>query len=181
MKGQQEGTGYGGPPTLTVSTSPTNKEGQWDSCQPSPPKESCVEPEKKRRALEFVPPSPPPPHPSFAGHHHLRSSQHPHHVMGWTWWESQWGEPGSGKAARSLVQLHLKEMFFQLETGRKGMGLWRCQRELPILQGTVLGAGDIEVNKRDRVGPSQSLHSQGTEEADLKQGSSNNPFSSSKC
>lgn len=66
-----------------------------------------------------------------------------------------------GSLQRSLLQLHLKEMLFQLEMGRKGVGLWGCQRELPILQGTVLGAGDIVVNKRDRVGPSQSLHSTG--------------------
>lgn len=159
MKVRWEGTGYGGPPTLTVSTSPTNKEGQWDSCQPLPPKESWCRAWEKEESSRICPSLTSPTISILAGHHHLRSLQYPHHVMGWTWWESQWGKPGSGKAARSLVQLHLKEMFFQLETGRKGVGLWRCQRELPILQGTVLGAGDIEVNKRDRVGPSQSLHS----------------------
>ena len=88
------------------------------------------------------------------------------------WWAGLAGSPSgespaAGKPARSLVQLHLKDMFFQLEMGRKGVGLWGCPRELPILQGTVLGAADIEVNKRDRVGPSQSVLYRGTEEADL--------------
>lgn len=78
--------------------------------------------------------------------------------MGWPLWESQWGERGRGKAAGRPVQLYLRKVFLQLEEGREGRALGGSKGAVHPT-GTVLGAGDSKVNKRDRVGPSQSSHS----------------------
>lgn len=117
----------------------------------------------------------------LAGHHHLRSSQHPHHVMGWAWRESQWGEPSSREACKEPASAPFEGDALPARDGQKGSGALGVSKGAAHPARHCIRCWGHRGEQEGQSGalPKLALYRR-TEEAVLNQGSSNNPFSSSK-